>query len=102
MTEPAEVNLRDSGTYAGQLSGGPGSASTGPTVPLRLTVLQNDADYRTVARHAPDLSEHNIGDVATLRSAGGISRCPGQEQAAMSEETEFEHRPWWQPPFPVS
>jgi hypothetical protein len=36
VTEPAEVNLRDSGTYAGQLSGGPGSASTGPTVPLRL------------------------------------------------------------------
>jgi predicted nucleic acid-binding protein len=28
-----------------------------------LTVLHDDADYRTVARHAPDLSEHNIRDV---------------------------------------
>ena len=28
-----------------------------------LTVLHDDADYRTVARHAPDLSEHNIHDV---------------------------------------
>ena len=28
-----------------------------------LTVLHDDADYRTVARHAPDLSEHNIQDV---------------------------------------
>lgn len=25
-----------------------------------LTVLHDDADYRTVARHAPDLSEHSI------------------------------------------
>ncbi|WP_030391300.1 MULTISPECIES: PIN domain-containing protein [Kitasatospora] len=25
-----------------------------------LTVLHDDADYRTVARHAPDLTEHNI------------------------------------------
>lgn len=29
-----------------------------------LTVLHDDADYRTVARYAPDLSEHNIHDVA--------------------------------------
>jgi len=28
-----------------------------------LTVLHDDADYRTVARHAPDLAEHNIRDV---------------------------------------
>jgi predicted nucleic acid-binding protein len=28
-----------------------------------LTVLHDDADYRTVARHAPDLSEHNIHHV---------------------------------------
>jgi predicted nucleic acid-binding protein len=27
-----------------------------------LTVLHDDADYRTVARHAPDLAEHNIHD----------------------------------------
>jgi predicted nucleic acid-binding protein len=29
-----------------------------------LTVLHDDAGYHTVARHAPDLSEHNIRDVA--------------------------------------
>ncbi|MEV7775804.1 PIN domain-containing protein [Kitasatospora sp. NPDC086791] len=29
-----------------------------------LTVLHDDADYRTVARHAPDLSEHSILDYA--------------------------------------
>ena len=29
-----------------------------------LTVLHDDADYGTVARHAPDLSEHNIRDVS--------------------------------------
>ena len=29
-----------------------------------LTVLHDDADYRTVARHAPDLSEHSIRDVS--------------------------------------
>jgi predicted nucleic acid-binding protein len=29
-----------------------------------LTVLHHDADYRTVARHAPDFSEHNICDVS--------------------------------------
>ncbi|MGH3198179.1 MAG: PIN domain-containing protein [Streptosporangiaceae bacterium] len=29
-----------------------------------LIVLHDDADYRTVARHAPDLSEHNIRDVS--------------------------------------
>ena len=29
-----------------------------------LTVLHDDADYRTVARHAPDLSEHNIHDIS--------------------------------------
>ena len=28
-----------------------------------LTVLHDDADYRTVARHTPDLSEHNIRNV---------------------------------------
>jgi predicted nucleic acid-binding protein len=27
-----------------------------------LTVLHDDAGYRTVARHAPDLSEHNVYD----------------------------------------
>lgn len=25
-----------------------------------LTVLHDDSDYRTVARHAPDLTEHNV------------------------------------------
>lgn len=30
-----------------------------------LTVLHDDADYRTVARHAPDLTEHNIYDIST-------------------------------------
>lgn len=29
-----------------------------------LTVLHDDADYRTVARHALDLSEHSVHDVA--------------------------------------
>ncbi|MHC5907079.1 PIN domain-containing protein [Streptomyces sp. S6] len=29
-----------------------------------LTVLHDDADYRAVARHASDLSEHNIHDLA--------------------------------------
>ena len=28
-----------------------------------LTVLHDDADYGTVARHAPDLTEHNIRDI---------------------------------------
>jgi predicted nucleic acid-binding protein len=28
-----------------------------------LTVLHDDADYRTVARHAPDLSQQNVHDV---------------------------------------
>ncbi|WP_426364403.1 PIN domain-containing protein [Streptomyces sp. E-08] len=28
-----------------------------------LTVLHDDADYRTLARHAPDLSEHCVRDV---------------------------------------
>lgn len=28
-----------------------------------LTVLHDDADYRTVAQHAPDLREHRIHDV---------------------------------------
>jgi predicted nucleic acid-binding protein len=28
-----------------------------------LTVLHDDADYRTVARHAADLAEHNIHDI---------------------------------------
>ena len=28
-----------------------------------LTVLHDDADYCTVARHAPDLTEHNIHDI---------------------------------------
>jgi predicted nucleic acid-binding protein len=29
-----------------------------------LTVLHDDSDYRTVARHAPDLTEHNVRDVS--------------------------------------
>ncbi|WP_035845662.1 PIN domain-containing protein [Kitasatospora azatica] len=29
-----------------------------------LTVLHDDADYRTVARHATDLSEHSVHDLA--------------------------------------
>ncbi|MFJ5276668.1 PIN domain-containing protein [Streptomyces parvulus] len=29
-----------------------------------LTVLHDDADYSTVARHASDLAEHNIHDIA--------------------------------------
>jgi predicted nucleic acid-binding protein len=29
-----------------------------------LTVLHDDADYRTVARHAPELTEHNIRDIS--------------------------------------
>jgi predicted nucleic acid-binding protein len=29
-----------------------------------LTVLHDDADYRTVARHAPDLTERNVHDVS--------------------------------------
>ncbi len=33
-----------------------------------LTVLHDDAAYRTVARHAPDLREHRIHDVGR---AGG-------------------------------
>ena len=37
-------------------------ASLGPDV--GLTVLHDDADYRTVARHAPDLAEQNIHDLA--------------------------------------
>jgi predicted nucleic acid-binding protein len=28
-----------------------------------LTVLHDDADYRTVARHAADLSQHNVHDI---------------------------------------
>lgn len=28
-----------------------------------LTVLHDDSDYRTLARHVPDLTEHNVGDV---------------------------------------
>ncbi len=27
-----------------------------------LTVLHHDSDFRTVAKHAPDLSEHNVAD----------------------------------------
>ncbi|MFF8600766.1 PIN domain-containing protein [Streptomyces sp. NPDC015232] len=27
-----------------------------------LTVLHDDTDYRTIARHAPDLSEHSVRD----------------------------------------
>ena len=30
-----------------------------------LTVLHDDADYRTVARHSPDLAEQNIHDLAS-------------------------------------
>ena len=29
-----------------------------------LTVLHDDTDYRTVARHAPDFREHNIHDIS--------------------------------------
>jgi len=29
-----------------------------------LTVLHDDADYRTVARHAPDLTEHSVHDIS--------------------------------------
>lgn len=29
-----------------------------------LTVLHDDIDYRTVARHAPDLAEHSVHDVS--------------------------------------
>ena len=29
-----------------------------------LTVLHDDTDYRTVARHAPDSAEHSIHDLA--------------------------------------
>jgi len=29
-----------------------------------LVVLHDDTDYRTVARHAPDMAEHNIRDTA--------------------------------------
>ncbi|KPI04361.1 UPF0129 protein [Actinobacteria bacterium OK074] len=29
-----------------------------------LTILHDDADYRAVARHAFDLSEHNVHDIA--------------------------------------
>lgn len=28
-----------------------------------LTVLHDDADYRTITRHAPDLREHNVHDI---------------------------------------
>jgi predicted nucleic acid-binding protein len=28
-----------------------------------LTVLHDGTDYRTVARQAPDLSEHNVRDI---------------------------------------
>jgi predicted nucleic acid-binding protein len=28
-----------------------------------LAVLHDDADYRTVARHAPDLAEHSVRDI---------------------------------------
>ena len=30
-----------------------------------LTVLHDDADYRTIARHAPDLIEHSVGDISS-------------------------------------
>ena len=29
-----------------------------------LAVLHEDADYRTVARHAPDLVEHSVNDIS--------------------------------------
>ncbi|MGH3282905.1 MAG: PIN domain-containing protein [Trebonia sp.] len=29
-----------------------------------LTVLHDDGDYRTVARHAPDLTEHSVHDIS--------------------------------------
>jgi predicted nucleic acid-binding protein len=28
-----------------------------------LTILHDDADYRTVARHRSDLTEHNVHDI---------------------------------------
>jgi predicted nucleic acid-binding protein len=28
-----------------------------------LAVLHDDADYRTIARHAPDLTEHSVQDI---------------------------------------
>jgi len=30
-----------------------------------LTVLHDDADFRRVARHAPDLTEHNVRDLSS-------------------------------------
>lgn len=30
-----------------------------------LTVLHDDADYRTIARHAPDLIEHSVRDISS-------------------------------------
>ena len=30
-----------------------------------LTVLHDDAGYRSVARHAPDLTEHNVHDISS-------------------------------------
>jgi len=30
-----------------------------------LTVLHDDADYRTVARHAPELTEHSVHDISS-------------------------------------
>ena len=29
-----------------------------------MTILHDDADFRTVAQHAPELAEHNINDTA--------------------------------------
>lgn len=39
-----------------------------------LTVLHDDADYRTVARHAPDLAEHNVYDTSVPVRADDAGR----------------------------
>jgi predicted nucleic acid-binding protein len=42
-----------------------------------LTVLHDDADYRTVARHAPDFSEHNVYHLSRPEPAGQRNECDG-------------------------
>ena len=34
-----------------------------------LTVLHDDADYRTLARHAPELTEHDVRDISADHAA---------------------------------
>jgi hypothetical protein len=41
------------------------TAITGAAAHHGLTVLHDDADYRTVARHSHDLAEQNIYDLAS-------------------------------------